>query len=190
MIGRSNSSRVRPLTRSWQPCANGPSPLLPSSDVSPSPRSPRSVCGFCSVHERRAVGERLSLEPPFSMSAPARMAGSALLSGATSAGAPAKGAIRACSDPTLRAFLLRRMAGESIGSGRRRRREVGLFRSTGRPTTWSTAHCLVSTKGGQARVIQLDVDLSNVKPDKQSFEALAENQPQVAQFIAEASGRK
>ena len=45
---------------------------------------------------------------------------------------------------------------------------------------------LVSTKGGQVRVTQLDVDLSKVKPDKQGFEAFAKNQPKVAQFIAEA----
>jgi hypothetical protein len=49
---------------------------------------------------------------------------------------------------------------------------------------------LVSTKGGQVRVRQLDVDLSKVRPDKKGFEALAENQPQVAKFIAEASWRK
>jgi hypothetical protein len=49
---------------------------------------------------------------------------------------------------------------------------------------------LVSTKGGQVRVTQLDVDLSKVKPDKQGFEALVKKEPRVAQFIADASGQK
>jgi hypothetical protein len=45
---------------------------------------------------------------------------------------------------------------------------------------------LVSTKGGQVRVTQLDVDLSKVQTDKLGFEAFANGQPKVAQFIAEA----
>jgi len=49
---------------------------------------------------------------------------------------------------------------------------------------------LVSTKGGQVQVMQLDVDLSKVQSDRQGFEAFAKNQPKVAQFIAEASGQK
>jgi hypothetical protein len=49
---------------------------------------------------------------------------------------------------------------------------------------------LVSTKGGQVRVTQLDVDLATVIPDKQAFEALAKKDPRVARFIAEASGKK
>jgi len=49
---------------------------------------------------------------------------------------------------------------------------------------------LVSTKGGQVRVTQLDVDLSKVQSDKQGFEAFANTQPKVAQFIAEAAGQK
>jgi hypothetical protein len=48
----------------------------------------------------------------------------------------------------------------------------------------------VSTKGGQVRVTQLAVDLSNVPSDKQGFEAFANTQPKVAQFIAEAAGQK
>jgi hypothetical protein len=48
---------------------------------------------------------------------------------------------------------------------------------------------LVSTKGGQVQVTQLDVDLSKVQSDKQGFEAFANTQPKVAKFIAEA-GRK
>jgi hypothetical protein len=49
---------------------------------------------------------------------------------------------------------------------------------------------LVSTKGGQVRVTQLDVDLSKVQPNKEGFEALAKNDPKISQFIAEATGEK
>jgi hypothetical protein len=49
---------------------------------------------------------------------------------------------------------------------------------------------LVSTKGGQVRVAQLDVDLSKVQSDRQGLETFAKTQPKVAQFIAEASGQK
>jgi hypothetical protein len=49
---------------------------------------------------------------------------------------------------------------------------------------------LVSTKGGQVRVTQLDVDLSTVQANKQGFEAFAKDQPRVAQFVAEAAGGK
>jgi hypothetical protein len=49
---------------------------------------------------------------------------------------------------------------------------------------------LVSTKGGQVRVTQLAVDLSKVQSDKQGFEAFANTHPKVAQFLAEAAGRK
>ena len=49
---------------------------------------------------------------------------------------------------------------------------------------------LVSTKDGQVRVTQLDVDLSKIQSDKQGFEAFAKNQPKVAQFIAEAARQK
>ena len=51
---------------------------------------------------------------------------------------------------------------------------------------------LVSTKGGQVRVTQLDVDLSKVQTTssgetKKAFESMAKNEPRVAKFIAEAS---
>jgi hypothetical protein len=49
---------------------------------------------------------------------------------------------------------------------------------------------LVSTKGGQIRVTQLDVDLSKVQSDRHGFEAFANTQPRVAQFIAEAARQK
>src|SRR5262245_12510956 len=48
---------------------------------------------------------------------------------------------------------------------------------------------LVSTRGGEVRVTQLDVDLSKVQSDKQGFEAFANTQPKVAKFIAEAAGQ-
>lgn len=51
---------------------------------------------------------------------------------------------------------------------------------------------LVSTKGGQVRVTQLDVDLSKVQANssgetRKAFEGIAKNEPRVAKFIAEAS---
>jgi len=49
---------------------------------------------------------------------------------------------------------------------------------------------LVSTKGGQVRVTQLDVDLSRVRPNAQAFEALTKNEPTIAKFIADAAGQK
>ena len=49
---------------------------------------------------------------------------------------------------------------------------------------------LVSTKDGQVRVTQLDVDLSKVQSDKQGFEGFANTQPKIAKFIAEAAGQK
>ena len=49
---------------------------------------------------------------------------------------------------------------------------------------------LVSTKGGQVRVTQLDADLSKVRTDGEGIETFAKNQPEVARFIAEASGPK
>ncbi|MBI3411598.1 MAG: hypothetical protein HY040_24990 [Planctomycetes bacterium] len=49
---------------------------------------------------------------------------------------------------------------------------------------------LLSTKDGQVRVTQLDVDLSQVQANTQGFEALAKKEPRIAKFIAEASGQK
>jgi hypothetical protein len=51
---------------------------------------------------------------------------------------------------------------------------------------------LVSTKGGQVRVTQLDVDLSKVQATssgetRKAFEGIAKNEPRIAKFIAEAS---
>jgi hypothetical protein len=49
---------------------------------------------------------------------------------------------------------------------------------------------LVSTKDGPVRITQLNIDLSNLRADKQAFEALAKNEPKIAQFIAIAAGKK
>jgi hypothetical protein len=49
---------------------------------------------------------------------------------------------------------------------------------------------LLSTKDGQLRVTQLDVDLSQVQGGTQGFEALAKKEPRIGKFIAEASGQK
>lgn len=51
---------------------------------------------------------------------------------------------------------------------------------------------LVSTKGGQVRVTQLDVDLSKVQANsfgvtRKAFEDIAKNEPRIARFIAEAA---
>ena len=49
---------------------------------------------------------------------------------------------------------------------------------------------LVSARGGQVRVTQLDVDLSGVEPSKRGLEAFAKKEQRVAQFIAEARRKK
>ena len=96
-------------------------------------------------------------------------------------------------------LLESRVAGFSSSADGRRidwdwkapKERAGAFRIDGTPYDLANGTVfLVSTKGGQVRVTQLDADLSKVKPDKQGFEAFAKNQPQVAQFTAEASGRK
>src|SRR5262245_56041622 len=67
----------------------------------------------------------------------------------------------------------------------------GDFQSNGMPHDLANGTLfLVSTKGGQVQVTQLDVDLSKVQSDKQGFEAFANTQPKVAKFIAEAAGQK
>jgi hypothetical protein len=67
----------------------------------------------------------------------------------------------------------------------------GDFQIDGRPYDLAKGTLfLVSTKASQVRVTQLDVDLSKVQTDKQGFEAFAEDQPKVAEFVAEASGQK
>jgi hypothetical protein len=49
---------------------------------------------------------------------------------------------------------------------------------------------LVSTKGGQVRVTQVNVDMSRLTPDDRGLTALAQSQPKVAQFLAEATGQR
>ena len=67
----------------------------------------------------------------------------------------------------------------------------GAFQINGKPHDLANGTLfLVSSKGGQVQVAQLDVDLSKVQSDKQGFEAFAKTQPKVAKFIAEAAGQK
>jgi hypothetical protein len=67
----------------------------------------------------------------------------------------------------------------------------GDFRINGIPHDLANGSLfLVSTKGGQVRVAQLEVDLSKVQSDRQGFESFAKTQAKVAQFIAEAAGQK
>jgi hypothetical protein len=49
---------------------------------------------------------------------------------------------------------------------------------------------LVSTRSGQIRVTQLNVDLSQLRPDQQGFESLVRGDLSVAKFVAEATGRR
>jgi hypothetical protein len=69
----------------------------------------------------------------------------------------------------------------------------GDFQIDGKPLDLADGTLLlVSTKGGQVRVTQLDVDLSKVKPNssgetRKAFKGIAKNEPGVAKFIAEAS---
>ena len=71
------------------------------------------------------------------------------------------------------------------------REKGGDFRLNGTPYDLANGTLfLVSTRGGEVRVTQLDVDLSKVQADKQGFEDFAKGQPRVAQFIAEAPGQK
>ena len=49
---------------------------------------------------------------------------------------------------------------------------------------------LVSTKGGEVRVTQLDVDLSKVEANEKGFQELAKKHEKLAKFIADASNQK
>jgi hypothetical protein len=71
------------------------------------------------------------------------------------------------------------------------REKGGDFRLNG--TTYDLANgivFLVSTRGGQVRVTQLDLDLSKVEAHKRGFEAFANSQPRVAEFVSDAIGGK
>jgi hypothetical protein len=69
----------------------------------------------------------------------------------------------------------------------------GDFQINGKPLDLANGTLLlVSTKGGQVNVTQLDVDLSKVQAKssaetRKAIEGIAKNEPRVAKFIAEAS---
>jgi len=69
----------------------------------------------------------------------------------------------------------------------------GDFQIDGKPFDLANGTLLlVSTKGGQVSVTQLDVDLSKVQANssretRKAFEGIAKNEPQVAKFLADAS---
>src|SRR5262245_53838609 len=71
-------------------------------------------------------------------------------------------------------------------------REIGGdFKINGKPYDLAKGTLLlVSTKGGELRVTQLDLDLSKVEPTEKGFQALAKKHEKLAKFIADASDQK
>src|SRR5262245_47185349 len=71
------------------------------------------------------------------------------------------------------------------------REKGGDFKLNGKPYDLAKGTLLlVSTKGGEVRVTQLDVDLSKVEPKENGIQALAKKHEKLAKFIAEASEQK
>ena len=71
------------------------------------------------------------------------------------------------------------------------REKGGDFKLNGKPYDLAKGTLLlVSTKGGEVRVTQLDVDLSKVQPNEMGFRGLAKKHEKLAKFIAEASDQK
>jgi hypothetical protein len=71
------------------------------------------------------------------------------------------------------------------------REKGGDFKINGKPYDLGKGTLLlVSTKGGEVRVTQLDVDVSKVEPNEKGFQGLAKKHPKIAEFIREASGEK
>ena len=71
------------------------------------------------------------------------------------------------------------------------REKGGDFKINGKPYDLAKGTLLlVSTKGGEVRVTQLDVDLSKVEPNEKGFQGLAKKHDKLAKFIAEASDQK
>ena len=71
------------------------------------------------------------------------------------------------------------------------REKGGDFQFNGKPYDLAKGTLLlVSTKGAEVRVTQMDVDLSKVEPNEKGFEGLAKKHPTIAEFIREASGDK
>jgi hypothetical protein len=99
--------------------------------------------------------------------------------------------IRAFSHP-LRGAFFSTAAGKRIEwEWKAPQEKGGDFRLDGTPYDLNNGTLmLVSTKDGQARVTQLDVDVSKLHPSKEGIEALAKKEPRLAQFIGEAAGQK
>jgi hypothetical protein len=71
------------------------------------------------------------------------------------------------------------------------REKGGDFTLNGKPYDLAKGTLLlVSTKGGDIRVTQLDVDLSQIKPNEKGLQGLAKKHDKLAKFIAEASAQK
>ena len=71
------------------------------------------------------------------------------------------------------------------------REKGGDFKINGKPYDLAKGTLLlVSTKGGEVRVTQLDVDLSKVEPNEKGFQGLAKKHEKLAKFIADASRQK
>jgi len=71
------------------------------------------------------------------------------------------------------------------------REKGGDFKINGKPYDLAKGTLLlVSTKGGEVRVTQLDVDLSKVEANEKGFQELAKKHEKLAKFIADASNQK
>jgi hypothetical protein len=71
------------------------------------------------------------------------------------------------------------------------REKGGDFTLNGKPYDLAKGTLLlVSTKGGDIRVTQLDVDLSKIKPNEKGFQGLAKKHEKLAKFIADTSDQK
>ena len=71
------------------------------------------------------------------------------------------------------------------------REKGGDFKINGKPYDLAKGTLLlVSTKGGEVRTTQLDVDLSKVEPNEKGFQGLAKKHEKLAKFIADASDQK
>jgi hypothetical protein len=71
------------------------------------------------------------------------------------------------------------------------REKGGDFKINGKPYDLAKGtFLLVSTKDGEVRVSQLDLDLSKVEPNERAFQALAGKHPRIAEFIRGASREK
>ena len=71
------------------------------------------------------------------------------------------------------------------------REKGGDFKINGKPYDLAKGTLLlVSTKGGEVRVTQLDVDLLKVEANEKGFQGLAKKHEKLAKFLADASHQK